>query len=127
MHQSMIIAKKNLSKPVCETSMARCVPEIAKDRKIQNPFWKPSGSLIAFLFRANKKLDTMVIHGIKDFHNYFLFIWTMVLCLHNEFNRISKLYDTMESLYDLTVHHWIKRHYNTLNQTFWAPQFYALG
>ena len=32
----------------------------------------------------------------------------MVLCLDNEFNRISKLYDSMESLQALTVHHWIK-------------------
>ena len=32
----------------------------------------------------------------------------MVLCLDNEYNRISKLYDSMESLWILTVHDWIK-------------------
>ena len=53
-------------------------------------------------------MGTIVIHNIQQLHNYFLFIWTMVLCLDNEFNRISKLYDSMESLQALTVHHWIK-------------------
>ena len=106
-HQNIIIAT-SLAKPSYETSIVRCVPEVAKDREIHNLFWKPSGSLIAFLFRTNKKLGTIVIHNIQQLHNYFLFIWTMVLCLDNEFNRISKLYDSMESLQALTVHHWIK-------------------
>ena len=95
-HQNIIIAT-SLAKPAYETSIVRCVPEVAKDREIHNLFWKPSGSLIAFLFRTNKKLD-IIIHNIQQLHNYFLFIWTMVLCLDNEFNRISKLYDSMESL-----------------------------
>ena len=45
------------------------------NRKIQNLSWKPSGSLIAFLFRTNKKLGTIVIHNVQQLHNYFLFIY----------------------------------------------------
>ena len=64
-HQNIIIVTKNLPKPAYETSIARCIPEIAKDREIQNLFWKPSGSVIAFLIRTNKKLGTKVIRNIQ--------------------------------------------------------------
>ena len=97
-HQNIIIATKNLPKPAYETSIARCIPEIAKDTEIHNVFWKLCGSLIAFLFRTNKKLGTIIIHDIQQLRNYFLFICTMVLCIANEFNRISELYDSMENL-----------------------------
>ena len=94
-----------MGKLAYETFIARCIPEIAKDREIQSFFWKPNVSLIAFLFRTNKKLGTVVIHNIQQLRNYFLFTWTMVLCSDNEFNRISKLCDAIESLQALQVRH----------------------
>ena len=74
-----------MAKSAYETSIARCIPEIAKDREIQNPFWKPNGSLIAILFRTNKKLDTIVIHDIQQLYNYFYLsgLWFFALIMNS--------------------------------------------
>ena len=60
-HQNIITDTKNLAKPAYETSIATCIPKIAIDRENQNIFWKPSGSLHAFLFRTNEGLGTIVL------------------------------------------------------------------